>query len=1089
MRKLYLLTVFMPLFAFAGPDAETLKSQGPALLFLKNEGQITDQYNHPRQDIDYKLNAGNLAVFIGDGQIHYQWMKADRPAKENNFTEAGKIQQATKVKGMPETGNIDMYRMDIVLLGANKNAQIAEEDRSAYLENFYLPQHSGKVSSFGKVTYKNIYPNIDWVLYTGENGLKYDFIVHPGGNPSNIRLQYKGASSIDIKDGSVTATTPMGSITEQKPYSYDASTGVEIASSFVLDGNVLSFQVAPHNQSHDLVIDPYLQWATYCGSSDYDVSFDVASNSNGDVYTYGWTLSTSNIVTTGAHQVTITPGGWGYYDAFIVKYNSAGIKQWGTYYGGSNYDWFYAAACDGSGNIYVTGETYSSANIASPGAHKTTFSGNWDAMLVKFDNTGARVWGTYFGGMGSEDADVACDGSGNVYLCGSTTSSSGIATSGAYQTTFSGVSDGYLARFSSAGVLQWATYLGGTDYDAAHSIACDRSGNIYIGGSSVSTTGIATSGSHQASHGNAPTSLLNDGFIAKFSNSGSLIWGTYYGGSMPDHVTDLTCDTSGNVYASGYTESNNNIATSGSHQPALGNAAGLADGFIAKFNSSGVRQWASYYGGSTVDYLSTVRIGSNDFVYISGYTYSTNNIATSNGYKTTLSGANDIFLAEFTNSGARMWASYYGGPGDETPNFNTANGGSGWAGNNGGGLSVSPGKIYIGRATTSTVGISTTGAYQATFGGGQMDAFIASWLIDTTIAIDNFNDTVMCTGKQFALAYAAPQPFLSGNTFTAQLSDASGSFVSPTNLGTVTATGGGTFNITFPSNIPAGNGYRIRIVSTLPVRISPDNGKNIKVLGLMTVTAAANTPLCMTDTLFLSATATTTGIYSWAGPNSFNINNKKDIYRFPLSASDNGDYIVTLNNSGCIAKDTINVSVLPTPAPLQVSIIANPGVAVTAQQTVTFTAIILQGDPTSAIKWYKNGVLITTATGTTYQTNGLHTGDSITIIATSNNPCAIPKTATYKVVIVPALGMENISDPGNIYLYPNPNKGSFTINGLTADRARIEILTTLGQTIQSGNIDITSGTAKINANYPSGVYILRITSGYIHKLIPFTISE
>ena len=97
-----------------------------------------------------------------------------------------------------------------------------------------------------------------------------------------------------------------------------------------------------------------------------------ATDASGNVYLAGYTDSTTGIATTGAHQTTY---GGGVYDAFLVKFNSSGVRQWGTYYGGTGYDDGYSCATDASGNVYLAGSTNSTTGIATTGAHQTTSGG------------------------------------------------------------------------------------------------------------------------------------------------------------------------------------------------------------------------------------------------------------------------------------------------------------------------------------------------------------------------------------------------------------------------------------------------------------------------------------------------------------------------------------------------------------------------------------------------------------------------------------------------------------------------------------------------------------------------------------------
>ena len=191
------------------------------------------------------------------------------------------------------------------------------------------------------------------------------------------------------------------------------------------------------------------------------------------------------------------------------------VRQWGAYYGGTGTDNGISCATDASGNIYLSGQTFSSTGIATTGAHQTTYGGGAkDAFLVKFNSSGVRQWGTYYGGtVNNYGLSCATDTSGNIYLLGQTSSSTGIATTGAHQATSAGGTDAFLVKFNSSGVRQWGTYYGGLNVDIGYSCATDTSGNVYLSGNTWgSTTGIATTGAHQTTYGGG----AKDAFLVKF---------------------------------------------------------------------------------------------------------------------------------------------------------------------------------------------------------------------------------------------------------------------------------------------------------------------------------------------------------------------------------------------------------------------------------------------------------------------------------------------------------------------------------------------------------------------------------------------
>jgi len=699
------------------------------LSFIENKGQVTDQNYNLRPDIQFKVSAApGLNIFIGNGAIHYQFSKSDHPIVETqciaSLPRAG--------KEIPKNTTCAMYRMDVELIGANKNAQVTTEQRQDYYENYPAlaghGEHGAVAHAFNKITYKDIYPHIDWVLNINNGQLEHEFVVNEGGNVTDIQLKYSGATGLRVNaDGSLTATTPQGAITEQAPNTYQ-SDGKKVKSNFKLNDSILAFEA--DNYSGTLVIDPTLEWATYFGGGDGGGD-GVKTDMAGNVYITGTTNNISGIATTGAYQTTLDGGGMGYNtDAFLAKFSSTGVMQWGTYYGGANDEDGWQIITDDSGNVYITGFTTSDSGIATPGAHQDSLSGLEDAFLAKFNSAGAILWATYYGGIGyTNGAGVTIDGSNNVYIIGTTTSSSGIATPGAYQTGYDDSGDVFLAKFNSSGVILWATYYGGSGVDNGLEVATDNLGNIYITGQTTSTTGISTLAAYQDVYGGAGHNNAGDAFLAKFNEAGNLQWATYYGGSGDEFGFDVVIDGSGGVYISGTTSSSSGIATPGAYQDVYGGPGfnDEGDAFLAKFNSLGAIQWATYFGGTGDDMgLGVVADGSGN-VYFTGGTTSTSGIATPGAYDGAHLGYNDTYnayLAKFTGAGAIQWATYYGGSGGEVANA----------------MAIDTSRnVYILGWTDSKTGIATPGAYLDTFGDFIECSFLAKFNAAGDVAVNNLS--------------------------------------------------------------------------------------------------------------------------------------------------------------------------------------------------------------------------------------------------------------------------------------------------------------------------------------------------------------
>lgn len=286
LLALAFLFCFAP--AHARDKAENLPAQ--SLLFIENKGQITDQNGNLRPDIDAKLQTPGVTVFIGSGQVHYQWTKiTELPQSEAPETTTDIIPGFERKPKQPKPIETSIYRMDMILEGANINAPLQWQDADNYYETYYTSQtgENGAIAhTYRKLVYTDIYPGIDWILYVQQNTVKYDFILHPGADPKQIKMRYEGATNLELNNGALTATTPYGSITEDAPYSYNAENNEQVASSFIVQGNTVSFSIKPSKST--IVIDPQLHWATYYGGSSGDFCSSVTSGDSSKIYLGGY---------------------------------------------------------------------------------------------------------------------------------------------------------------------------------------------------------------------------------------------------------------------------------------------------------------------------------------------------------------------------------------------------------------------------------------------------------------------------------------------------------------------------------------------------------------------------------------------------------------------------------------------------------------------------------------------------------------------------------------------------------------------------------------------------------------------------------
>jgi hypothetical protein len=665
--------------------------------FTANRGQIIDQNNNYNSSVLYHWKGNGLNVQLKKNSFSYDIVTVQKKPREIN-----QIKDELRNKHLGSLDSTTFYynRIDIELPGSNLNPIIIPLDKGGDYSNYYnIPGQEEGVTSvphFGKVLYKNIYDKIDIEFLIEESGFKYNFIVHPGGDLKSIRLKYIGAYDVKISgDGELILSTGKNLVNESIPHSYlmEGNTDISVRYKKYSD-SIIGFITENYDLDKTLVVDP---WATYYGGIYDDMGFGTSTDKNGNIYLTCQSVS-PNIATAGAYQTNII----GSSDAILVKFNSAGSRLWSTYYGGIYGETAIHSNTDSAANVFLGGTTGSYFNIATPGAYQTGNAGVYDAFIAKFDSAGIRLWGTFFGGSGEEQCfSLTTDSYGNVLITGLTESSNNIATPGASLTSWQGYFDAYLAKFSPSGVLLWATYYGGAGSDCAFGITTDKHNNVIITGETSTYIGIATPNVHQVLYGGGSA----DAFIAKFSSTGNKIWSSYYGGTGPDIGRGVGCDNSDYVYMGGSSSSASNISTPNTFQPIYG---GLNDAFVVKFDSSGSRIWGSYFGGPMGDECGKFQTDKNGNSIFGGGTNSSTGISSPLSYQPSKAPGLDAFIFKIDSTGNRLWASYFGGNNNEEisgVSFDIA------------------GNVIAAGQTESSNNIATYNGFQTTF-GGIIDAFL-----------------------------------------------------------------------------------------------------------------------------------------------------------------------------------------------------------------------------------------------------------------------------------------------------------------------------------------------------------------------------
>jgi carbohydrate binding protein with CBM6 domain/beta-propeller repeat-containing protein len=602
------------------------------------------------------------------------------------------------------------------LVGADRKSLVSGIEELPGKANYFIGKDQSKwrtnVPTFAKVHYSEVYPGIDLVYYGNQRQLEYDFVVKPGADPKKIVLGFKGTDKLEIDaQGDLVLHAPRGAIRQKKPIIYQEIDGTrrEIAGSYVRKGaNRVGFKVAAYDASRPLVIDPIvLSYSTYLGGTGNDYGSGIAVDAEGNTYVAGLAASADFPVTAGSMQPAF--GGAG--DAFVTKLNPTGSGLvYSTYLGGSGHEHAEKIAVDANGNAYVTGHTRSSDFPTTAGAFQTLAGGEDDVFVAKLDPTGSGlVYSTYLGGSGIDfGLAIAVNATGNVHVTGYTNSPNFPTTAEAVQRTPGGGYDAFVTQLDPAGSgAVYSTYLGGSGQDYGRGIAVDASGNAYTAGSTDSSNFPATPGAYRSNFAGG----FDDPFVTKLNAAGALVYSTYLGGSSNDRASGIAVDASGYAYIVGTTLSLDFPTTLGAFQPVYG--GGDYDGYVIKLDPTGsALVYATYLGGLELDYGQGIAVDTRGNTYVTGTTYSANFPTTAEAFQRAYGGGSDAFVTQLDPTGsALVYSTYLGGTGEDWGSHITLD------------SSQSPNAYVAGY--TDSINFPVSNAYQAAYGGGPRDAFVA----------------------------------------------------------------------------------------------------------------------------------------------------------------------------------------------------------------------------------------------------------------------------------------------------------------------------------------------------------------------------
>ncbi|HEX6429272.1 MAG TPA: hypothetical protein VF008_16360, partial [Niastella sp.] len=567
-----------------------LIAQGPSTFeFIENRGQWDKQVKF-KGDLptgNFYLNNNGFTVV----QHNVTDLQQARDHHEVLSTKNIQARSSSRQPVIPKPHTIRSHAYKVQFVGSSANPEIVPDKVVPGFSNYLIGKDPSKwrynVQNCQAVVYKNIYPNIDVRYYTENGRLKYDLIVHPGGDVNDIVMQYDGADKLSIKNSELVIKTSVGNVRELYPYSYqfDYVNGKqETPCAYKLEGkNIVRFKVGDHAKTSTLVIDPSIVFSSFTGTTKDEWAFTATHGPDGSLYSGSIVFDGGFPTSPGAYKTNFSPGGNLNIDVGIFKFSPDGASRlYATYLGGNADEFPHSLFCDAQGNLVVLGRTYSD-NF--PGTLVGN-GGGCEMFVTKINPTGTaligslRIGGSGNDGVNIEDqmeiggpgahktnsllrnygddshSEVILDNAGFIYVAGQSQSIDFPMIGNGFQKNNSGAQDGVVLKISpDCNSIIWSSYLGGTDDDAAFVLALQPSTNdIYVAGGTASPQFPGTiSGFRNGVISDALVGYI-DGYVSIISNDGTTLRrSTFLGTPQADLIYGIQFDGHNFPYVLGVT--------------------------------------------------------------------------------------------------------------------------------------------------------------------------------------------------------------------------------------------------------------------------------------------------------------------------------------------------------------------------------------------------------------------------------------------------------------------------------------------------------------------------------------------------------
>jgi hypothetical protein len=667
----------------------------PELKFIENKNQWPTGIN-----FGARIPGGNM--FVQPGRFSY-FLRDEKTLEEIHERTHKRLNESDGSRVFDL--NIKNHFVQVNFIGANLNSIATPFGKLSTYYNYYLGSNSdtwaSEANSYSGIYYQQFYKGIDVKIYSIGKNLKYDYIVAPYADPSQIMVEYEGADNLYLDNGNLMVKTSLGDLIEKRPFAFQFINGkkVEVRCEYLLTNGVITFNFPDgFDACYELTIDPLLIFSTFSGSTADNWGSTATPGENGTLYSAG---VTNESVDSGGGKFPSTPGSFqtaygGQYDIGILKYDSLGKNLlYATYLGGSESESPHSLIMNADEELVLLGTTSSSNFPTTPGAIDRSFNGgtpvshvlNFDhgsdlfVARIKQDGT-ALLSSTFLGGDKNDGlnsgplvknygdelrGDVVTDDDKNIYISTVTASDNFPVTKGLDTLYNGGGTDALLIKLNQdLSKIIWATYIGGSGIDAAHTLKLDSDRNIFLAGGTNSTDFPKQVGSYQSA-----ITGLEDGWIAQIKNSGDeILHVTFTGTSEFDQVYFLDIDNVGGVYVYGQTAGAFPI-TAGTYPDSKPNSGQ----FVQKLNTDlTTLAFSTVFGsGNGKPDISPTAFMINECnnLYMCGWGgevnddywgTSTNGMLTSeDAYQKTTSGSDFYFIVLTADASQFLYGSYMGG--------------------------------------------------------------------------------------------------------------------------------------------------------------------------------------------------------------------------------------------------------------------------------------------------------------------------------------------------------------------------------------------------------------------------------------------